>query len=393
MKAFNSRPELIKMFRKYLDGTATPDEKKLVEAWYDVFEREPEILEDYTAEEKRVLESRMEAALQDRMAIGKRQKSRWHIRAGWVAAASVLLLLLGGGYYFQERKQEPSMAEQLALYDLAPGGNKAVLTLGNGSRISLDSAAIGYLARQESALIRKVEDGLLIYTKEGIAADNEQNTVTVPSGGKYSVVLPDGSKVWLNAASSITFPTTFHSKERNVSITGEVYFEVAKDTRRPFKVNVNGIQEVVVLGTHFNVNAYRDEDAVITTLLEGSVKVLAAGGEAGHVQLKPGEQSALSGKGTFRIQEDINTEGVIAWKNDMFLFEKAGIETVMRQLSRWYNVEVKYEGSVPNRKFSGKIDRNVNASQALEILRFTGVNFRIENAGNGMQKSRIVVTP
>ena len=398
MKPFDHRQELIIIFRKYLDGTATPEEKQFVEAWYGSFEKEPGILDDYPEAGQQMLEDRMEQAL--RMHIETdRSRSTWkrittNIRLGRVAAAAVLILSLAGSWYYFTNTGLPEQPQtgMASEPDLAPGGNRAVLTLSNGKQIVLDSASTGMLARQGNTVIHKVEDGLVSYTGEGPRAGQDFNTITAPAGGKYSVVLPDGSRVWLNAESSITFPTAFSPEERSVKISGEVYFEIAKDTRRPFSVQVGALQNVRVLGTHFNINAYRDEGNITTTLLEGSVEVLASG-DARPVMLRPGEQAALSGSGRINVRGDINTEEIVAWKNGMFQFEKADIETVMRQFSRWYNVDVIYEGSLPSKTFSGKIDRKVNASEALDILSFTGLNFRIETLPGGSKKGKIVILP
>ncbi|ODS84320.1 MAG: hypothetical protein ABS46_04145 [Cytophagaceae bacterium SCN 52-12] len=398
MKPFDHRQELIIIFRKYLDGTATPEEKQFVEAWYGSFEKEPGILDNYPETGQELLEARMEQALRIHID-NDRPRSTWktitrNIRLGRVAAAAVLILSLAGSWYYFTNTglREPAQTAMAAGPDLAPGGNRAVLTLSNGKQIVLDSVSTGMLARQGNTVIHKVEDGLVSYTGEGPRAGQDFNTITAPAGGKYSVVLPDGSRVWLNAESSITFPTAFSPEERSVKISGEVYFEIAKDARRPFSVQVGALQKVRVLGTHFNINAYRDEGNITTTLLEGSVEVLASG-DARPVMLKPGEQAALSGSGRINVRGDINTEEIVAWKNGMFQFEKADIETVMRQFSRWYNVDVIYEGPLPSKTFSGKIDRKVNASEALDILSFTGLNFRIEALPAGSKKGKIVILP
>ncbi len=399
MKPFDHRQELINIFRKYLDGTATPEEKQFVEAWYESFEKEPGILDAYPEVGQQMLEDRMEQALRMRIETD-RPRSVWkkitrNIRLGRVAAAAVLVISLAGSWYYftNIRQREPAQTVIAAGQDLAPGGNRAVLTLSNGTQIILDSVSTGMLARQGNTVIHKVEDGLVSYTGDGPRAGQDFNTITAPAGGKYSVVLPDGSRVWLNAESSITFPTAFSPEERSVKISGEVYFEIAKDTRRPFSVQVGALQKVRVLGTHFNINAYRDEGKITTTLLEGSVEITSSAGNIGPVMLKPGEQAAFSGTGKINIRDDVNTEEIVAWKNDLFLFDKAGIEAVLRQLSRWYNVDVVYEGSLPPKTFSGKIDRRVNASEALDILSFTGLNFRIETLPSGAKKGKIVVLP
>lgn len=398
MKPFDHRQELIAIFRKYLDGTATSEEKQFVEAWYESFEKEPGILDDYPEIGQQMLEARMEQELRihietDRPRSAPKGITR-SVTLGRVAAAAVLIISLAGSWYYFTHTglREPAQTGVAAGQDLAPGGNRAVLTLSNGTQIVLDSVSTGMLARQGNTVIHKVEDGLVSYTGEGPRDGQDFNTITAPAGGKYSVVLPDGSRVWLNAESSITFPTAFSQEERSVKISGEVYFEIAKDARRPFNVQVGALQKVRVLGTHFNINAYRDESNITTTLLEGSVEVLASG-NARPVMLKPGEQAALSGSGKINVRGDINTEEIVAWKNGMFQFEKADIETVMRQVARWYNVDVIYEGSLLSKTFSGKIDRRVNASEALDILSFTGLNFRIEALPSGSKKGKIVVLP
>lgn len=399
MKPFDHRQELIIIFRKYLEGTATPEEKQFVEAWYGSFEKEPGILDDYPEAGQQMLEDRMEQALRMHIETDRPRSTLKRITTsitlGRVAAAAVLIISLAGAWlhFTHTGLQKPTQTGIAGGQDLAPGGNRAVLTLSNGTQIVLDSASTGMLARQGNTVIHKVEDGLVSYTGEGPRRGQDFNTITAPAGGKYSVVLPDGSRVWLNAESSITFPTAFSPAERSVKISGEVYFEIAKDARRPFSVQVGARQKVRVLGTHFNINAYRDEGHITTTLLEGSVEVLASAGDARPVMLKPGEQAALSGSGKINVRGDINTEEIVAWKNGMFQFEKADIETVMRQFGRWYNVDVIYEGSLPSKTFSGKIDRRINASEALDVLSFTGLNFKIETLPSGSKKGKIVVLP
>lgn len=398
MEPFDHRQELLNMFRKYLDGTATPEEKQFVETWYRSFEKESEVLDHYSEAEQQQLENRMEQAIRQHSEVDE-PDSLWKgltrsIGFSRVAAAAVLIFSLAGSwYYFTHKTTAPHSFDTTVANDLTPGSNRAVLTLSDGSRITLDNASTGMLARQGSTLIHKVEDGLVSYTREDSQASQGFNTIMAPAGGKYSVVLPDGSRVWLNSESSITFPTAFPAHERSVKISGEAYFEIAKETRRPFSVQVGTLQKVRVLGTHFNINAYRDEGEITTTLLEGSVEITSSAGNTGPVMLKPGEQAAFSGKGKIRVQDNINTEEIIAWKNGMFQFDKADIESIMRQLSRWYNVEVVYQGQIPDRKFSGKISRKENASRVLDILKFTGLNFEINVLPTESTKGKITVLP
>lgn len=300
------------------------------------------------------------------------------------AAAAVLFVVLTGSYFlfFNKGKQNGSEVKPItATHDVAPGGNKAVLTLGDNSVIVLDNAKNGTLTKQGGTNIVKLEDGQLAYSPSSGGGQGEAlyNTVSTPRGGQYQLTLADGSKVWLNAASSLRFPTAFPGKERKVEITGEAYFEIAKDASRPFRVNVAGKQEVEVLGTHFNINAYSDEATINTTLLEGKVKVSALATHDSRL-LSPGQQAQMDSDQQLATSNQVDLEKVMAWKNGKFSFGEAmDIESVMRQVSRWYDVEVEYQGKVKG-FVGGSISRNVNASQVLQMLELTGVvKFKIEN--------------
>ncbi|CAL1519105.1 FecR domain-containing protein [Chitinophaga sp. MM2321] len=310
-------------------------------------------------------------------------KSTWFRMA---AAASILLLLSVGGYFILSNPASKRMAEtgeqhQLHKNDAAPGGNKAILTLANGTQIVLDSAANGALTQQGNTKVIKLDNGQLAYNPSGQKPGEVlYNTISTPKGGQYQIVLADGSKVWLNAASSLRFPAAFSGKERAVQLTGEAYFEVAKNAAMPFHVNVNNIQ-VEVLGTHFNVNAYEDESSVATTLLEGAVRVKneLSANPNNNVVLKPGEQAGLAKDGNLKINRAVNVAEVVAWKDGNFEFNNASVTDIMRQVSRWYDVELDYRGRKPARKLTGKISRNVNLSQLISMLEYTGVNMKIEN--------------
>jgi len=299
----------------------------------------------------------------------------------WQAVAAVLIfLLLGTGMFrWLTRPTQTSLAKTESTtfkHDAAPGGNKATLTLANGAVIVLDSAVNGLLAQQGNARVQKLSDGQLAYKAlHEKPIEVLYNTLTTPRGGQYQLVLPDGSKVWLNAASSISYPTAFTGGERSVEIKGEAYFEVAKNTTMPFVVKVNDVR-VQVLGTHFNINAYSDEDAVKTTLLEGAVKVTKG---AATVLLNPGEQAILAySSSEIRVHANADLESVIAWKNGYFSFNQTDLATIMRQMARWYDVDIVYSGKVPDRRFGGEIPRNTNAAQVLKMLEESKVHFRIE---------------
>ncbi len=310
----------------------------------------------------------------------------------WLAAASIIILLGVAVFWWQlnsGNKQLPQNKTAATISnDVVPGHTGAVLTLADGRTLVLDSITNDTLSTQNGAQV-VMKNGQLQYQPTGTAASQTTyNTMTTPRGRQFNVQLPDGTQVWLNAASSITYPTAFTGNERNVSITGEVYFEVAKDKTKPFKVQV-GNATVEVLGTHFNINAYDDEANIKTTLLEGKVRVVNGQWSManGTAILKPGEQAVIAGNSPLTIHHSPNLEQVISWKNGLFNFENATLEQVMRQLQRWYNIEVVYTGKIKEIQFFGEINKNVPLSVVLDALQNAGVHFRIET-GN-----KLVVMP
>ena len=295
-------------------------------------------------------------------------------------AAAVVVLVAAGGYFLlnQHPRNDFAKAKPQSVplqNDIAPGGDKAVLTLADGSRVVLDSAANGALTRQGNVTVIKL-NGQLAYNKGG-ASQTEvlYNTISTPRGGQYQLVLADGSKVWLNAASSLRFPTAFTGKERRVELKGEGYFEVAHDETRPFHVDVNDM-DVQVLGTHFNINSYSDEPVIKTTLLEGRVMVTKA---EKLVYLNPGQQAVLTpAEDNIKVDYNVDTEEVVAWKNGFFIFNNTPLETIMKQLERWYDVEVEYQGEVPKDRFNGNISRNNNLSEVLKVLEYSDIKFIVQ---------------
>lgn len=305
----------------------------------------------------------------------------------YIRIAAVLVLAISvTAYLFNSRTasvtQQQSMADLNA--DKIPGGNKAILTLSNGAKIILDSAANGVLARQGNTNIIKLTNGQLAYQPKGSNTAGEilYNTMTTPRGGQYKLALPDGTLVWLNAASSIYYPTMFSGKAREVEITGEAYFEVMHDTKMPFCVRANGAV-VNVLGTHFNVNAYGDESSTKITLLAGAVKVRKG---LANTLLSPGQQAQITGNSEIKLSNDVDVEEVVAWKNGLFWFNGVDLPGIMRQLSRWYDIDVAYEGDIPPRHFTGHVFRYLNLSEVLKILELSHVHFRIEG-------KKLIVTP
>lgn len=296
------------------------------------------------------------------------RKNRW-----WAAAAAILLL--GGAAWMRLHHPAPKAllagkAVPVFKNDVPPGNNKAVLTLGDGSTVTLDSGAnkvIGQGIQQHN--------GQLQYNTPGATTAVSYNTLTTPRGGQFQIVLPDGTKVWLNAASSIRYPTAFTGPERKVDVTGEAYFEVAANAGIPFRVGVNQRAEIEVLGTHFNINAYPEEANINTTLLEGKVKVMA--GKQPGTLLLPGEQASLNAAGNMRILKDIDTDQIIAWKDGWFQFHLSTLPEVMRQVSRWYDVEVSYQGTISDKAFEGRIQRDLTLTQMLKILEKNQVRFQV----------------
>lgn len=297
------------------------------------------------------------------------------------AAALVIILLSAGIYFYLNRQSAPQQTavagEKAVKKDVFPGSNKAILTLANGSSIILNDARNGVLTEQDNTKVQKVEAGQLVYSALDIKSKEVlYNRISTPRAGQYQVVLPDGTKVFLNSASSIRFPTAFIGKKREVDISGEVYFEVAKNAAMPFRVTINGREAAVeVLGTHFNVNAYADEAVVKTTLLEGAVKV-TRGNATGL--LRPGQQAQFNREDKIEVINDADIELAVAWKNGFFLLKNADIPSMMRQISRWYDVDIVYEGKIPDRKFGCSISRNVNLSNILQALEASDVHCKIE---------------
>jgi transmembrane sensor len=299
----------------------------------------------------------------------------------WTVSAAAACLLLIGGIHMLTRSNQPVRTANTALVlRIAPGGDKAVLTLADGRKITLDSAQNGALARQGSVRILKLQGGRLAYNDQGNAAGRPSgpilyNTITTPRGGQYAVVLPDGSKVWLNAASSLRFPASFDGQEREVGLTGEGYFEIAQNSRQPFVVRTRG-EEIHVLGTRFNIMAYDDEDAVRTTLVTGTVKVVSG---VNSQVVKPGEQVSVGNGNKALITSIPDMKSVLAWQQGHFRFDGFRITAIMRQIQRWYDVEVEYRGPIPTDEFNGDLSRDEYASQILKALERTGnVHFDIE---------------
>jgi transmembrane sensor len=300
-------------------------------------------------------------------------------RMVFAIAASITILLTATILYLNISSDEPSSVIATTtpgkIPSIAPGEDKAMLVLADGSTIYLEGSDNKTIPVQGNTQITRI-NGQVVYVSKDAQANAPvlYNTLKTPRGGQYQLQLADGSKVWMNAGSSLYFPASFNGKERMVQLTGEAYFEIAKDAQRPFRVMVNDMQ-VNVLGTHFNIMAYDNEVATAVTLLEGAVSV-----ERNHesVKLRPGQQAQSADHSTIKVLNDIDPEEAVAWKNGFFITNHTSLPVLMRQIERWYNVEVVYEGKVPNKQFGGKIPRKSDLKEVLEVLELSKVYTKVE---------------
>ena len=379
-----SKNEKIEYFNgllaKYLENKATPDEIAFIEKYYKYFESGKDLTDLLSKNETNQVQNRM----LEKIKAGIAEKNTKVIslkrrRIAWTAAASVLLIA-GSLFFFQLNRQKANSNSTSKIkfppsQDIAPGSNKATITLGDGSQVFLNDSTTGIIARQGNTKVVRLSTGEVVYNNNKVNSKAFINTMTTPRGGRYQLMLSDGTKVWMNSESSITYPTAFSESERRVKITGEVYFEVAKNEKQPFFVDLNDGTEIRVLGTHFNVNTYQDNGSITTTLLEGSVRI---NNKSTMQMLKPGQQAEVNNN-TISVNGNVDIDQVMAWKDGNFSFNDTKLEAVMKQLSRWYDMNIIYEGKIPQMKFWGGISMNSPLSLVLEILEESKVNFRIEN--------------
>jgi transmembrane sensor len=385
-----TKEEFLFLYEKNLAGECTPEEKQLLESYQDEIVMPDDKWEAELGEKKRlhaILKSKLEESIPDK---SPQTSSNRYV---WLSAAAAIIILLGIGVLVR-RAQQASVPKQTntlvsASQKILPGGNKAYLTMANGSVITLNGLKNGTLGTQTGVKINKVKDGVLSYDKQAAGGQNTDaqelayNMINTPRGGEYQLVLADGTKVWLNSASSLKYPAAFYGKERKVELTGEAYFEVAKDHTKPFIVSVNGMN-VQVLGTHFNVMAYSDEKVIKTTLLEGSVKLTNQDQQA---MLKPGQQGVFNDQQASFNVGDVDVEDVVAWKNGLFAFNNEDIQTIMKRISRWYDVDVIFPEKFRRKNFGGTVSRFKDVSEVLHSLELTGsVHFKTEGR-------RIIVMP
>jgi transmembrane sensor len=388
MKNNHQDQRYIELSEKWLNGTITPQEEKEYAVWYNTIDPdfELEIPADisHNREEHR---QKILAAIQKKIVpVIPLYKRLWKP----LAAAAVLLIITGGAYfYFNRQNNLPEIVAGLPLKnklknDIGPGTYGAILTTSGGKTIILDTAQNGELIQDAGKQVVKTDGSIHFSDATDQKHTVEYYTLSTPRARQQKLSLPDGTIVWLNAQSSVKFPSAFTTAKREVVITGEAYFEVAKDAIHPFVIHVNEAA-IEVLGTHFNVMAYSNESALETTLLEGSVKFTTGKNE---VLLKPGQQSQVAFGSNIRVKNNADIEQIVAWKNGIQSFNNADIKAIMRQVERWYDVDVEYKGTVSSRQFSGDIPRDAKLSELLKLFDVNKIHFNID-----AEQKKLIVLP
>lgn len=370
---------------RWLKGPLSDAEQREFDQWFGESAETPIHIPEDIAPSKEAHRQALLARVHHKAGIGSRRM--WPKRY-WTAAASILLVLFAGGYLFiTEPGRKYPEPDQAHVKDVAPGTNRAVLTFSDGRTMDLSSEQSGIIVGDEITYV----DGSGISDNRQQTTDNRRMSLATPKGGQYRIVLADGTRVWLNAASVLTYPAAFSGDDRVVEIAGEGYFEVAEDKKKPFKVISNGL-EIDVLGTAFNISAYPEEEEIRATLVSGAVKVStgnpAAIGDQQPVMLSPGYEAIHAGNRLYTRKAHLTT--ATGWKDGLFVFSGTELRQAMQQLSRWYNIEIEYKGDVPTTYFSGEIEKSNPLSAVLEILKVSGLNFQIEP---GMPISKLIIIP
>ncbi len=372
--------EYIILYKRYLQGAATPNEIALLTRYKDGFDIS-KFDNDEPVSDQELIKDRIFQQVERRLSLARRRAAVR--RLWWSAAASVLLLSGIGGYYFSgpngSKVNVPPGQLAKTHHPIVPGTNKAILILGNGDKIDLEQVANGRIIQDGKVSINKLKNGQLQYKLTSTTGNNVNqivyNTIITPRGGQYHIMLPDGTSVWLNSASSLRYPISFTGAERHVELNGEGYFEVAKSKHLPFTVAA-GKMNVRVLGTHFNIAAYDDDQSAKTTLLEGSVSLTK---NKQQVTLVPGQQAIAENNGSSIVTKTVNANDAIAWKNGFFSFRKETLENAMRKIARWYDVEVVYQGKKTDKLLGGSVLRTQSITEMLSYLETIGIaKFKIE---------------
>jgi len=368
--------QYLSLCEKYLKGDCTPEEEILIEKYQNDMDLTGATISDLYIDDKDRLKNILYKNIQASLKQHNTPVIKMH-RWPYAAAAAILVLVSVGIYFAGSKKHKTDAINSPVKSSIKPGSNKAILTLANGHTITLDDAPNGVLSKQGNTAISKSANGIAV--KGGLAGNNNLNTalntIAIPRGGKYNITLPDGTKVWLNSSSALTFPTEFTGTERKVTLMGEAYFEVAKNAKMPFKINVSNKQVVEVLGTHFNISAYADDNNITTTLLEGSVKINYKNKET---LIKPG-QMAINAMGEDMDVKLADIDDVMAWRNEMFRFNNENIVSVMKKVSRWYDVDVMFKGDMSKIDFYGNYSRVKSLENLLKnIEKMDKVHFTID---------------
>ena len=382
---------LLSLVIKRLDGELSSEEALQLKSWAEKTPANKTWLDRITNEE--MLETEIQQWRNIDPAEGHakwaaymqaRRRSRVRRMAGWSVAAAVLITVgVVWVTYNKAKHDDVPPATTIGARDIVPGRNTATLTLGNGQRVLLDSAGMGALGVQGNSKLVKLDSGSLSYsTAQSGSSAVVYNTLVTPRASQFKLILSDGTRVWLNNASSLHYPSSFTGVSRTVELTGEAYFEVAKNSTQPFRVKAGGLS-VQVLGTGFNISAYPDDPDVRTTLVQGKIKVENKGKDA---VLQSGQQVVATDSGGWTVLKSVNTEEVTDWRFGLFNFDNADLHTVMRQLARWYNVDVEFQGAVPDKRVQGQMHRDLTLNQVLEILKDKDVQFML-------QGRKLIVTP
>ena len=379
----HSETYIAHLLLKQVSGELTPAEELVLQEWRTLSVDNAQLYDELI--QPAALQSRLrefeEATAQAALVQAPVVKTGKVLHRHWWRYAAAFLILLGSSALFLTRTRKTDTITVGKPVEIANTGHKATLTLADGTVISLDSSSGGAIAQQGNSSIVKMPDGTIRYDKKG-AADAEvmMNTMSTPKGGQYRLILPDGTIVWLNAASSVTYPAAFAAGARNIKMTGEAWFEVAPEKGKPFMVDINGEGFVEVLGTAFNINAYKDNGTVKTTLVNGKLRVRNAPirqTAADAVVLLPGQQ-AIQETHSLQVMNDVNLAQVLAWKNGIFDFNGASFRQLMMEVERWYDVDVKYEGAMPDIRFKGKMDRAIKLAGVIRFLNDYGVHAQLE---------------
>lgn len=371
-----TKAEYIILFDKYLNGQASHEEIDLIFAYEDQFDM-PHVEEESLDEHHKKIEARLIRNFNRNIRFKRALKFVYKMSAAAVLFLSITILIFNHNRNILGKQDGAQIAKTIIL----PGSNKAVLRLASGKTIVLNDIGDGNITKEDNVTLKKERKGLVKFNINNSATTAndvmvpEMLSVTTPKGGQYQLVLPDGTRVWLNAASDLKFPTKFTGNERKVVLNGEAYFEVTKNKQMPFKVEFNK-EQVTVLGTHFNIRAYHDDPESQTTLLEGSVKI--ANSKFSKV-IVPGEQAVCSGAEQNMMVSTARVDDVMGWKNGYFSFHKSDIRSIMRQAARWYDIDVVYRANLTDKIYGGRVSRFENISELLKNLELTGtIHFKVE---------------